>query len=327
MMQFKLTGTAIARSAVLCFVVLGPVPHAAADETAQAWFERMNYAVENLNYRGTFVHLRENRIDTLDVLHKVENDLVFERMTSRSGPPREFIRNGDEVHCIVESRKEVLVDRGQQQNPLVATLPVFGAELSKNYDLRFAAHNQPVAGRNTVYIGIVPKDGYRYGYRMWLDEETAMPLVCEMVDNDGKLIETLHFTSIEFNPEFSPTAFEPTMDTQDFRWIDSTSKQAAVETTENHWVAGEVPRGFALSISNVEEAGDKRVEHYVYSDGLAMVSVFAERRAPGEQEIRGARSLGVTNAFGRVEGDYQITVVGEVPLDTVKIIGNSFRPK
>ncbi|NNF16026.1 MAG: transcriptional regulator, partial [Gammaproteobacteria bacterium] len=41
----------------------------------------------------------------------------------------------------------------------------------------------------------------------------------------------------------------------------------------------------------------------------------------------GARSLGVTNAFGRVEGDYQITVVGEVPLDTVKIIGNSFRPK
>lgn len=309
-----------------CVIALAAMS-AAADETARQWIERMNHAVENLNYHGTFVHLHNNRLDTLEVLHKVEDQRVFERLTSRSGATREFIREGDEVQCIVQSRKEVMVDRWKNHNPLVSTLPVYGEELSSYYDFNYVAHNQPVAGRNTVFISIVPKDGYRYGYRMWLDEETAMPLVCEMVDQNGQLIETLHFTSIEFDPKFADNAFAPTVDTGDFRWIKGNEERAVTENTESHWVAGEVPKGFALSISNVEESGNRRVEHHVYSDGLASVSVFAERRAPGEQVMRGAKSLGVTSAFGRIEGDFQITVVGEVPADTVEIIGNSFKPK
>ena len=314
-----------AKAFAYCAMLLGAAS-AMGDETARAWFERMNQAVENLNYKGTFVHLHDNRLDTLEVLHKVEDDRVFERLTSRSGPPREFIRDGEEVHCIVESRKEVVVDRRQNHNPLVASLPVYGEELTDFYDFKFAEHKQRVAGRNTVYVGIVPKDNYRYGYRMWLDEETAMPLKCEMVDQNGKLIETLHFTSIEFNPQFAVNAFEPTVNTNDFTWIRSSSVPAAADGGKIRWVAGEIPGGFALSVSNVQEDGDKVVEHHVYSDGLASVSVFAEKRS-GEFVMRGAKNYGVTNAFGRVEGDIQITVVGEVPPDTVKIIGNSLRPK
>jgi sigma-E factor negative regulatory protein RseB len=65
------------------------------------------------------------------------------------------------------------------------------------------------------------------------------------------------------------------------------------------------------------------VNHLVYSDGLAMVSVFVEALVDGEEVLQGYSSRGAVNAFSRVAGDHQITVVGEVPLTTVRRIAAS----
>ncbi len=298
-----------------------------ADESARTWLENMGKAVDQLNYRGTFVHSLHNQIETMEVLHKLEQGRVYERMTSLSGAAREFVRQGEEIQCILEARQEVVVDLWQDQNPLLTSLPRYTDELSNYYEFEVLPGSRRVAGRETIGLAIVPRDQYRYGYRLWLDRETTMPLMSDSVDSEGNLIETLQFTSIEYNPTFAENAFQPTLNTQDFNWIKPAGEPSRQGLSNTTWHAADVPTGFTLSVSRVEGDGETRVEHHVYSDGLATVSVFAEPRSPGQEGISGSTRLGVTNAFGRLEGDFQITVVGEVPPDTVKAIGNGFRPR
>ena len=60
------------------------------------------------------------------------------------------------------------------------------------------------------------------------------------------------------------------------------------------------------------------VEHLLMSDGLASVSVYMENKNPGMES--GLRSVGAVNSYSRDIDNYQVTVMGEVPPLTVKLI-------
>ena len=67
------------------------------------------------------------------------------------------------------------------------------------------------------------------------------------------------------------------------------------------------------------------VDHIALSEGLATVSIFIEpiiKDAPAP--IPGFfTSRGAINIYTRTLGDNKITTVGEVPLETIKLIGDS----
>jgi len=42
-------------------------------------------------------------------------------------------------------------------------------------------------------ITVLPKDEFRYGYRLWIDETTAMPLKTQLCDGHGRVIEQIVF--------------------------------------------------------------------------------------------------------------------------------------
>ena len=67
------------------------------------------------------------------------------------------------------------------------------------------------------------------------------------------------------------------------------------------------------------------VEHHVYSDGLASVSVFIEKRPAGgkARAMQGLSRMGAVHAFGKMVDEFQITVMGEVPGETVNLIAAS----
>jgi sigma-E factor negative regulatory protein RseB len=62
------------------------------------------------------------------------------------------------------------------------------------------------------------------------------------------------------------------------------------------------------------------VQHLVYSDGLASVSVFIEPSDPQGQPMRGLAKVGTAFAFSRALDGHQVTAVGEVPPVTVEAI-------
>ena len=67
------------------------------------------------------------------------------------------------------------------------------------------------------------------------------------------------------------------------------------------------------------------VEHFMYSDGLSSVSIFVEKQMKNSKNLLGSSTMGAVNAYGRAIGEYHVTVVGEVPHATVKMIGNSVK--
>jgi sigma-E factor negative regulatory protein RseB len=96
------------------------------------------------------------------------------------------------------------------------------------------------------------------------------------------------------------------------------------------WTAGRLPPGFRLTQSARQNLPgvDGPVEHLVFSDGIASVSVFigprsdaAPRQTPSAAQSAGASTTYVTRVEGR-----PVTVVGEVPLRTARFIALQVRP-
>jgi sigma-E factor negative regulatory protein RseB len=89
-----------------------------------------------------------------------------------------------------------------------------------------------------------------------------------------------------------------------------------------------MPPGFRLSVSGLQAmAGTSSpVSHLVFSDGLASVSVFIETPAPGAAPVTGSGRSGVASAFSTIVQGHQVTVVGEVPPDTLKYIATGLTP-
>ena len=67
----------------------------------------------------------------------------------------------------------------------------------------------------------------------------------------------------------------------------------------------------------------KPVDHMVFSDGLAMISVFIEEQEQVRDTLEGLSQMGAVNAFGTLVGGHQVTAVGEVPRVTVEKIATS----
>ncbi|MGH8494900.1 MAG: MucB/RseB C-terminal domain-containing protein [Gammaproteobacteria bacterium] len=301
----------------------------ASEQDARAWLERMAQAIEQLNYQGVFVHMHDGRAETLQVVHRNEDGRIAERLMSLDGVGREIVSTQNEVQCILPDRRAVLVESREQMNPLLTAVPTYSAKLDRYY--RFSMLDTArVAGRVTQQIGIMPRDGYRYGYRLWLDKNTAMPLKSQLRDEDGNIVEQILFASFRLQDEIPDAALEAATDTEGFTWYRSESEGREVAQSDTTmWRAVRVPEGFDLQVSNrqVLVGSEFPVEHLVYSDGIASVSVFVESAESDPDPLDGLSRVGAANAYTtRIEG-HQVTAVGEVPASTVEIIAESVRPQ
>jgi sigma-E factor negative regulatory protein RseB len=94
----------------------------------------------------------------------------------------------------------------------------------------------------------------------------------------------------------------------------------------DEWRITQLPEGFRLAERNkyVMPANRMPVEHLVLTDGLASVSVFIEKFDP-KDKFEGTSHRGAVNAYGTVSHGHQITLVGEVPVATVQLIGQSIQ--
>ncbi len=306
----------------LAGTVLGCAALQAAAQDAQLWLDRMTTAVEELNYRGTFVHLLGDEVETLQIVHRNDGGRVSERIVAMDGVGREIIRHEDQIFCILPDRQVVLFENRRDVSPLVSALPSFSEDLEMSYEIMLL-RTERVLERDAQVVAIHPRDEFRYGYVLWLDDATAMPLKSQLRDGQGRTVEQMAFTQIEIGGDIPPAALEPRIDAREFQRI--AAPVNAVSEQVPQWRATQLPTGFQLSVATrTQLAGSEHpVEHLVYSDGLATVSVFVES-PDSEPEVAGGLSrIGSTNAFSFEFSGRQITAVGEVPAVTVESIATS----
>jgi sigma-E factor negative regulatory protein RseB len=295
----------------------------ASSEEARTWLDRMNHAVEELSYQGTFVHLLAGDTETLRIIHRSEGGKTAERIVSLNGAGREIIRQQDEVRCILPDQRVVLLEARKDLSPLASALPSYSDELEPHYSLAVLATDR-VVNRPTQIVQIKPKDEFRYGYTLWLDQETAMPLKSQLVNEHGEIVEQIFFTAIDLTAPIPESALAATIDTTGFTMLRAPHSSVPPEALIP-WRAATVPGGFRLSIATQSPiAGSEYpVEHLVYSDGLATVSVFIEDPKTTADVGEGFSHVGSTNAFSLTLRGRKVTAVGEVPRQTVRTIASS----
>lgn len=305
-------------------VLLGIVTGLAQAADPQHLLVRMQKAAGSLNYDGIFVYQHGDQLETLRIIHKMTDGVMRERLVSLNGAPREILRTGNEVRCYLPDENAVMIEhRRADSRNFPALLPDSLTALKKNYQIH-AGGSRRVAGRSALAAQIKPRDAYRYGYVLWADKSTGLLLKASLIDEDGNVIEQYMFTQISIDrpiPDSDLAPQHPAKGTISHRADD---EQPPAST--RNWEASRLPAGYTLTAHMRRKLPARRqpVEHLVYSDGLAVVSVFVE---PVDDATQGALSgltrMGAVHAYGKVVEGHQITVLGETPAMTVDMIGAS----
>jgi sigma-E factor negative regulatory protein RseB len=309
-----------------CAALLAGAAASHADDAPTDWLARTDRALATRNYEGVFVHEHAGETETLRVIHRVGSDGVSERLLSMDGSGREFIRKGSQLTCYLPDQRTVLVERASEARLLLGGLPRIDATSAGLYHIT-ELQKMRVSGRDARVIAVTPMDQMRYGYRVWIDEATAMPLKTQLRNGAGQVLEQIVFTDLRLPAHIAEHELEPTVDARNYRWVQHLDDAAEPGGLPVSWEASVLPPGFRMTVSARQVLHSGPVEHLVFSDGLASVSVFVDigREQHSEQVSDDAATIGSSSAYSTVVQGYRVTAVGEVPPDTVRAIAQAIR--
>jgi sigma-E factor negative regulatory protein RseB len=303
---------------------------ASAADDPRVWLERMNQAMEQSNYEGTVVHMLGGETDVLNIVHRVENGRATERISSANAE-RELIRDDGAVTWFYPGQQQPPVDSVSEGRPgsgLLRTRLRRAANVKSDYYNIAFAGSERVAGRDARILTIRPKDGYRYGYRLWLCRASAMPLKTQLIASDGALIEQILFTQIA-QPESIPgEAVKPSRPAATASAIRPSAAPKPALKSFVDWEAARVPPGFEMTVPQARPspAHADGLRHVVYSDGLATVSLFVEPAVAAAEQAEGLSQVGATHIYTTTVDGHMVTAVGEAPAETVEMLARSARP-
>ncbi len=282
--------------------------------SAKAWLERMMAAVQQLSYQGTFIFLHDNQLESMRIVHSVQNDRVKESLTSLNGNAREVMRDDDSVTCVIPESKQVSVDRRPPSDKFLNLLPENLEVLEGHYAFHLLGRSR-IANRQAQLVAIVPRDRLRYGYRFFLDTETGLPLKSDLMNEMGEMVEQMMFTDIQIGvAEISDIYHRTSIYTYQLQNNADAADAMEANSDDPRWDFHKLPNGFKLSLKHYlpDPDGSHPIEQYVFTDGLGSLSVFVESSGRNEA-LSGVSRLGAINAWGGNVDGYQVTAVGEVP--------------
>ncbi len=273
----------------------------------------MSQALREKDYRGLFTYEFGGALQTLRITHQVTDGVEYEHLEYLNGPSRRVERNGRDVSCLSPA--------DQVLQGLLPSLEGNFHGLNQHYHF-YIRDQQRVAGRAATILQIVPRDEYRFGYTLSIDQETSLPLGAMTQGVNRRVLERLQFASLELEANDS--------------WVGAVETSARVKSVNQPscepskdvlgWDLGWIPSGFLPAGSSVlGEIGEVRL----YTDGLSAFSVFVQ---PMSKSVaaQGKAQRGATVAYMQQQlfgaTPHTITVVGEIPARAAQRIASSVHP-
>ncbi|MCL1826374.1 MAG: MucB/RseB C-terminal domain-containing protein [Betaproteobacteria bacterium] len=279
-----------------------------------AWLDRISGASRQLNYVGTFSYQTGWRTETSRIAHRYANGVESERMEVLDGSPREIIRQGKEMRCVLPAQRTVIIGQAGKRGNFPGRLPHSHAELTGNYHIRLDGVGR-IAGHEAQKLVLMPRDELRFGHVFWVELKTGLLLKSQMLDPKGEVVEQFAFSNVHIGGKVGDELLAPRVKVDaDWRTVDVGGDDEA--QFKSQWALREPLPGFSLMTMMRHRNGGAL--QMVFSDGLAAISIFIEPAEAGV-EARGAYpGGGAVNVFERVAGGHRITVLGEVPAPLVQ---------
>lgn len=304
----------------------------------QATFKKMQLAAQKYSYSGTFVYQQANQTRTSRITHLQDGKNELEKLEILDGNLREYIRRNEEVTCYIPEEKTLLIEKRVTQDVFPAIFSAPPDDVARHYHFKKSGEGR-VAGFSCQSILLEPKDDLRYGYKLCVEKSTGLLLRAQTLDKKNDVIEQIFFTQLEIGKIDRSRVKSSFGNVSGWRLEHAAMKLASIPDWSVKWA----PPGFKkiremkrLVTDNSLVAGEnqgkaavtqREIAQIVFSDGLAAISVFIEPSTQSRTE--GVRQQGAMSILGKRQGDFWLTIVGEVPAKSVTQLANSieYKPK
>lgn len=290
------------------------------------WLMRMHDASRKRAYTGTFVVSSDAMLASARIWHACEGDQQIERVDALTGPPRSTFRRNDHVVTFLQDSKIARIERREALGLFPNLLQAADSSIPEFYAARHIGQDR-VAGFEADIVQLKPKDPLRYGYRIWSEKKSGLVIKLQTLDLDGRVLEQAAFSELQID---APVRLDKLV-----RMMNKTTgyrterlETVAVDPEVEGWALRDPVPGFR-PMSCIKRAAQPGLPpttmQWVFSDGLASVSLFVEPYDEQRHLKQGLVTVGATQSLMKRDEEWWLTAVGEVPPATLKIFAKSLQ--
>jgi len=286
--------------------------------TVREWLERLHEASRQRAYAGTFVVSSGADMAVSKIWHVCDGVQQLERIETLTGSPRTTLRRNDEVLTFIPDQKLVLKERREALRLFPDLLRAPGQKIEAYYSARTVG-SERVAGFDATVVEFLPKDGLRHAYRIWSERQTGLVVKMQTRNAEGRVLEQVAFTELQLDaPVRMETLVRQMENTDGFQVIQPALRKTNPES-QGWKLRSEVPGFQSMSSYSRLDAPNHTAVQWVFSDGLASVSLFLETYDPVRHTKERVVADGATHSVSRRVGDHWVTALGEVPVETLSL--------
>lgn len=289
-----------------------------SSRTINEWLSRMHEASLGRAYSGTLVVSAGPAMSASRIWHVCDGSQQMERVETLTGAPRTTIRRNSDVITFDPESRTAWTEKRESLGVFPALLRTPSNLIPEFYgvDERPA---ERVAGHVADVVELMPRDRLRYGYRIWSEKKSGLVIKMQTLDEDGQVLEQVAFTELQFDAPVRMDKLKRMMaDTKGYQVLKPSLRKTTPEA--EGWRQREAVPGFQPVSCHVREheGGESPPMQWVFSDGLASVSLFVEPFDPQRHGEEGHAVAGATHSLARQVDAYWLTAMGEVPLKTLR---------
>jgi sigma-E factor negative regulatory protein RseB len=324
---------ALAMAGVFCsFLPSASAQSAAAQSPVEpkevrSWLMRIHEAASRQNFQGTFVVSAGGAVSSARIAHYCDGNNQFERIDSLDGQTRHVYRHNELVHTVWPQQRVAMVEQRDMLTSFPALLQIGDDRIADFYDVRAQGADR-VAGHEASVLLLRPRDALRFGYRLWAEKASGLLLRADVLGERGQILESSAFSDVAIGVRSQPdTVLQPMKKLDGYRVVRPVLTPTKLEA--EGWTLRQGVAGFRQvscikrpldGVHEAEQASGaaQQVLQTIFSDGLTYVSVFIEP-FDAERHVRETQTIiGATQTLMRRQGEWWITVVGDVPAATLR---------
>lgn len=285
------------------------------ERSISEWLTRMHEASRQRSYIGTFVVSSSNgSMSSARIWHACDGQRQVDRVETLTGPARQTFRRDDEVLTFVPESRTVKSERRESFGIFPEPLNPGETAIPEFYAARRLG-NDRVAGYDADVVAVAPKDALRFGYRIWSEKKSGLVVKLQTLDEQGNVLEQAAFSELQLDAPVRMHKLAQMMSVPDGWRVEKPDALKTTAANEGWTLKAQVPGFRPMSCYKRPAEG---VLQWIFSDGLASVSLFVEAYDARRHQQEGVFTSGATNTLTHRVQDWWVTAVGEVPAQTLK---------
>ena len=281
---------------------------------------RMQEASRARSYVGTFVvSSGAGAMSSARIWHVANGGQQVERVEVLTGAPRSTFRRNDEVLTFLPEHRLVRAERRDSLGVFPNLLKSTDVSIPDFYAAKRVGADR-VAGFDADVVQLAPKDAMRFGYRVWTEKRSGLVMKLQTLDADGNVLEQAAFSELQLDTPVRAEKLAQMMQPP-AGWRVERADAVKTSAAAEGWSLRSAVAGFkpmnCYKRQQPGGAGDGGIQ-WIFSDGLASVSLFVEPYDRQRHAQEGLFAAGATQTLTRRVDDWWLTAVGEVPPQTLK---------